>query len=148
MRSKAKPPARNHAQLLMTLCIETIRKAERPYFVPPESLVPEAGVIENILTGRYQILTPQFASGLKWRLAQGPNRIWASLDDEDFLRRVTQGEVSFTCGDVLEVQMRTVETMEGGTPKVDYHIVKVVNHHKRAAQASLFAESQDAEAQP
>ena len=51
-------------------------------------------------------------------------------------------------GNKATVKMRTVETMKDGKLNIDYHIMKVIAHHKRVMQTSLFDKAADQESQP
>jgi hypothetical protein len=77
-----------------------------------------------------------FKDGNKWRVHDGQYPFFAALDDEEFLAKVNDGE-RFGKGDVLVVDVRQIQTIEAGTLKTEYRIVKVHEHRAPLQQTLL-----------
>lgn len=83
-----------------------------------------------------QIVTAVFQDGNKWRLSDGERTFNAAILDGDFLTRVNQGE-RFGKGDVLDVEMKVVQTGFGMKTSIDRSIIKVNRHLTPQEQSSL-----------
>lgn len=90
-------------------------------------------------TGRMivHIVGPVFQDGNKWRFSDGERLFNASLLDGDFLMQVNKGE-RFGKGDILDVDMRAVQTGTGMKTSIERSILKVHRHLTPQEQASLI----------
>lgn len=83
-----------------------------------------------------EIISPSFADGNKWRVAQGGASFWVSITDKEFLAQVAQGK-SFAQGDYLigEMRARAYTTRKG--LDVERELVRVIDHVRRDQQTRL-----------
>lgn len=114
--------------------IESINKDECVYFAVPEE--EEEVLVDNEFTWAYQIVTIPFDKDLKWRLFDGENRIYASMMDEAFLKRMDGGE-SFAKGDTFVVRMRLRQLRTSDGLKNEFQILDVKEHHKKQIHIQL-----------
>lgn len=93
----------------------------------------EVVVHEARPTMLYSLVAPSFADGNKWRLSDGTQQFWASIEDENFLERVDDGE-PFRKGDYLQCEMliRSIRT-EDGSLRTDYTVQRVGQHLPRTS---------------
>lgn len=114
-----------------------VQKNEADYFVP---IATETKISENVVTVSLILLAPNFQDGNKWRFNEGGgSNISAAMADEDFLRRVNNGE-RFGKGDILQVEMHVQQNKAGNQMKVERRILKVLDHKAPHEQESLFSE--------
>jgi len=98
---------------------------EAAYFVPVAAVVPMSdNTLQMILT----VISPVFQDGNKWRFSDGGSSFSAGILDGDFLMRVDKGIERFGKGDVLEVEMRIVQSRTGQKVSVEREILKVLRH--------------------
>lgn len=83
------------------------------------------------------ILNVNFENDLKWRFDDGAMKFYADIKDKEFLRDVQSGRVSFTSGDVLQVELVAEQMLTGDTIKTEYKITKVLRFIRRAEQLDL-----------
>ncbi|WP_224028258.1 hypothetical protein [Paraburkholderia caribensis] len=74
-----------------------------------------------------------FKDGNKWRVHDGSTTFHASIEDAAFLNRIDAGE-RFGKGDVLVVELRQVQTVQGAKLVTDSIIVKVWEHRQPLQQ--------------
>jgi hypothetical protein len=74
-----------------------------------------------------QIESLTFKDGNKWRVHDGLATFHASIEDKEFLRKINAGE-RFGKGDVLMVNLRQVQSVDGGRLNNESMIVKVLEH--------------------
>lgn len=123
--------------------IEVIEKAQREYFIVPDVIQEE--IIDSTQRAAYHVLNASFDENLKWRLSDGECRITAIMRDEGFLEKLDKGLVSFTKGDMLEVDIRTRQWKSSEGLITEREILKVLHHHKKHVQLPLFKKSEDEE---
>lgn len=102
---------------------------------------------DDVVQTYVSIATAAFIEGNKWRLSSGDQTFYASVDDPAFVERVNQGE-RFAKGDMLQVQMRVVQSHGPSGLQTQRSIVKVLEHIPRERQLpfrSADAESGDAD---
>lgn len=114
--------------------VMTIRKEEYPYF----RYVPgDESINENESDMVFEIVSPVFQKGLKWKLSDGNSSFFADILDENFWKEVEEGNKSFAKGDILKCRVRLVQSMRDDKLKAKYHIIKVHNHIKSRQQQKL-----------
>lgn len=115
--------------------IETISKAEAPYFVAPQ---PEDDLIsEQETVATYSIHSLSFKEENKWRLTDGTVTFFATILDHLFLNKVNQNLVSFSKGDILRVRMK-IKTWNTATGlRSEYEVLEVIEHRSAAIQLRL-----------
>ncbi len=117
--------------------IESITKEDVHYFKAPpvESVEREETSTEQEITVKITSIT--FEKGNKWRLTDGNNTFWAKIEDEKFLSKVEQGNVSFTNGDMLRIRYYIHQKMKGDSLSREYIVTKVLELQKRPEQIKL-----------
>lgn len=115
--------------------VASIAANDASYFVPLDMDRP---LLESEHDTGLIIDSPNFREGNKWRFYDGQASFMASVEDENFLRRVDDGAERFGKGDVLVVTMRVrqVRTADGGL-KAERSVVKVKEHKVAQKQYSL-----------
>ncbi len=121
--------------------IETVTKSEASYYISPEPTEKPLG--ENTIKSAFSIVSLAFKDDNKWRLYDGNNQISASIEDEDFLRKVNQNLIRFAKGDILicEVTIEQIQTSIG--LRTTYTVNKVIEHKPALRQLDIFTEYDD-----
>lgn len=95
-----------------------ITKEEAEWFPYDDSAVElNSSVIEQVCA----IESVTFKDENKWKLNNGQT-FYAVMEDQDFLRAITEGRVRFGKGDRLRVSMRIVQQDRGGKLETTYHV--------------------------
>lgn len=110
-----------------------VDRSEADSFVPVVALIP---LSDNTVKMTVIIVAAVFQDGNKWRFSDGASSFSAAILDGDFLAAVDRGE-RFGKGDVLEVQMRVVQTRQGMRVSVERTVEKVLRHIHPHEQMSL-----------
>jgi hypothetical protein len=115
--------------------VTTVSQEEAVYFAKPR--VPDEILVEEVRRSAFSIISLAFKEENKWRLYDGNTQISAAIEDEDFLQRVENNQVSFSKGDILICDVRVVQrrTLEG--LRTDYVVERVVDHIPGARQLPL-----------
>jgi len=123
----------------------TIAKAQLPAYEPIAEEEEGVELGDDLRTTVVQVASVSF-EGHKWRLSEGEQTFHASIEDEDFLRRVDAARERFGAGDLLRVQIRVVQTLRPNKKlNTDYHVVRVIEHIPSPTQLTLEEErSRDA----
>jgi len=122
--------------------IRTGTKEEANFFASPE--VQESVVLESTHRAAFSIISLAFKEDNKWRLNDGNNQISATINDEDFIRRVDRDQVSFSKGDILVCDVHVTQKEIKGTLKTEYVVERVVEHKRAARQLPLLIEDSSA----
>ncbi|PMS18899.1 hypothetical protein C0Z18_16205 [Trinickia dabaoshanensis] len=83
-----------------------------------------------------QIESLTFKDGNKWRVSDGNATYYVAIEDKRFLAKIDAGE-RFGKGDVLLVDLRQVQTIEGGKLVTESMIVEVIEHRQPLQQSLL-----------
>jgi hypothetical protein len=83
-----------------------------------------------------QIESLTFKDGNKWRVSDGNATYHVAIDDKEFLAKIDAGE-RFGKGDVLVVDLRQVQVIEGAKLVTESTIVKVIEHRQPLQQSLL-----------
>ncbi|NLW92895.1 MAG: hypothetical protein GXY34_15000 [Syntrophomonadaceae bacterium] len=121
-----------------TQTIERISKDERTYYDPPEIIDETRDPVVSNRQALVDIIEVPFQPNLKWKVSEGDNKFWASMEDQCFLERMEGREVAFSKGDILQVELETKQVITSSGVKSDYKIVKVVEHIQPPPEISLF----------
>lgn len=118
--------------------LEIITKNETPDFAAPPAA--DTADEEPKQTEERELLVKisliSFEQG-KWKLTDGNNMFWARIDDEEFCKKVENGDLSFTSGDMLRVRYYTSQEIRAGNLHTDYIVSKVLELKKRPEQIKL-----------
>lgn len=100
--------------------------------------VEESLLSDEIRTMNLQIISLSFKEENKWRVTDGKESFSANIEDEAYLKGISQNDVSFSKGDILkcEIQERQFSSPKGLRTEVT--IKKVINHFHAAKQLHLF----------
>lgn len=104
--------------------LASVERGEASYFVPVAS---ESIISDNTNRMAVSLVSPVFLDGNKWRFNDGASSFSAAIEDQGFLASVDRGE-RFGKGDVLDVDMRIVQTRIGLKMSVERHVIKVHRH--------------------
>jgi len=114
--------------------IERVKKQEVASFEVPE--LPEQELTDQTRKVAVRLIGIFFEEGLKWKLADGENRINASVLDENFRKEIDSGK-KFSKSDILVVELRTRQVSTGDGIKNEHEILKVLKHIPAEDQAEL-----------
>ncbi|MFC1873674.1 hypothetical protein ACFLYX_00035 [Chloroflexota bacterium] len=116
--------------------IESIQKAEAKFFNSGDYEVDT--VAEHIIPRQQlQITSLIFNKEGKWRLSDGANIHWYSMDDQTFVAEIQQGK-RFGKDDILVCEvMLTQQLEETGKLKMDYAVKQVLKHINPGQQLKL-----------
>lgn len=111
--------------------LEIIQKDEVSYFKAPTLKQEEEKEIlpEREITVKITSLT--FDKNNKWRLTDGNNTFWAKIEDNEFLNKVENGEISFSNGDMLRIAYYIQQTLKNDALSSEYIVTKVLELKKR-----------------
>lgn len=115
---------------------ERVTKLEAEHFKAPQ--VADRVLIDDTRQAAYTIISLSFKEDNKWRLHDGSSPISATIEDEDFLKRVDTNVIRFAKNDVLVclVHFQQKQTSKG---LVTEHVVKrVLNHIPAPRQLGLL----------
>jgi hypothetical protein len=115
--------------------LATVTTAESEYFVP---VVPTALVSDNVNRIVLTVVSPVFQDGNKWRLSDGGPAFAAAIRDGDFLMKVDKGIERFGKGDVLEADVRIVQSRTGSKVTIEREVIKVHRHMSPHEQTSFL----------
>lgn len=126
------PDRNNQEQTLLQ-----IDKRETELFKAPPAADEgdiESDTAEQEMLAR--IISVNFDLG-KWRLSDGTNSFWASIEDKDFLQKVDKGELSFRKGDMLRIRYYVHQAVKNGKLSSDYIITSVLELKRAPQQIKL-----------
>ncbi|WP_244121617.1 hypothetical protein [Burkholderia gladioli] len=86
-------------------------------------------VSDNVSRKMLQIESLTFKDGNKWRVHDGVNTFYASIEDQNFLDKIDTGE-RFGKGDVLLVDLHEVQSVVGSRLVTESKIVRVIEHRE------------------
>jgi hypothetical protein len=112
----------------------SVSHGEAPWF---HQIAQEEMLAEYDARAALAIETAVFKDGNKWRFSDGASSFWAVIADEEFLRRVDQGE-RFGKGDILIVDMHVVQVQMADKLVTERSILKVLEHKERPSQQTLL----------
>ena len=117
--------------------VETVSKTDLQAFqtFPDDKILSQDTAIRIVMLETAALYKDQ----AKWRFKMGEgSSFFAVITDEEFLQRIDNGSERFGRGDLLKVELETVQTLSAGKILVSYNIHKVLDHKSSAEQLSLF----------
>ena len=97
----------------------------------------DAEVVSDITARKLlQIESLTFKDGNKWRVSDGNATYYVAMEDGAFLAKIDAGE-RFGKGDVLVVDLRQVQSIEGAKLVTESTIVEVIEHRQPLQQSLL-----------
>lgn len=112
-----------------------IEKAQRAYFVAPPADQEE--LADEVVTANLQLVNVAFKDDNKWRFFDGSNSFHAPIRDDLFIHKVKMSEATFSAGDILQVQLRKRQWLEGDVMKSEFEVLKVLSHRRGMAQLPM-----------
>lgn len=116
-----------------------ISKSEARYFAAPEPL--EEVIVDDTHTAAYSIVSLAFKEDNKWRLHDGNNTISATIEHEEFIKKVNENEIAFAKGDVLICKVNVRQTRDKKGLHTEHKVLEVLEHKSAqpaAQQLSLL----------
>ncbi|MCG4260288.1 hypothetical protein K6W36_06785 [Acetobacter senegalensis] len=112
-----------------------ITKPDLPSFSVPET--DDNKIIDMESTAAFSIVSLSFNEEGKWKLNDGQNVVWASIEDQEFLEEVDRNEISFAKGDILVCKVLVQQWQTDSGLKSETKILKVLEHRSAARQINL-----------
>jgi hypothetical protein len=114
----------------------SVSKEEAVYFAKPS--IPDEPLTDNVRRAAFSIVSLAFKEDNKWRLHDGNTQISVTITDADFLGRVDNNQISFSKGDILICDVRTIQSRTADGLKTEYVIEQVVEHRPAIRQIPLL----------
>lgn len=102
-----------------------IDKSELEYFKFQDM---EDHLSESVVETFLQIESISFKEKNKWRFNNGGSTIHASILDESFLQKVDSGLLRFGKGDLLKVELKTIQFLAHTKLKTEFEVIRVIEH--------------------
>jgi hypothetical protein len=122
--------------------VHRIDTLDLPFYDAPPPVPVSEQIVTNELRQAFTVVTVNFREGNKWRLFDGQNTLHVTIEDEAFLSRVGNQEISFAKDDVLLCEVRQVQTVTSEGLRNDTTVVKVIDH-KRAMRQQVLPYTKD-----
>lgn len=116
--------------------IEKITKEEAIMFDAPTIEIPNEELKTSERELLVQIISLNFENG-KWRVTDGNNSFWATIQDDNFLHKVETRELLFGKGDMLLISCYDHQYVRNGKLSSDTIITKVKEVRRKLKQLSL-----------
>lgn len=105
--------------------LEKIDKSEAKYF----EITPSEDVINDNITDMYlNLVNVSFKDGNKWKLSNGDNEFYATIEDEEFLHKINTNLISFSKSDGFKAKVRTTQTLTEEGIKTKNSILKILEY--------------------
>ena len=101
---------------------------------------------ESLTTTRQSfvhIVSLGFEEGLKWRFDDGEIKFYAEIRDKDFIESVQSGEFAFRKGDILAVDITTVQRTNGEIIKTEFFVDKMLRIIPKGEQLNLSLDNDE-----
>lgn len=92
---------------------------------------------ESLRTTAVQIETIAFKEGHKWKVNNGNNSIFVTIEDSDFNNRIKLRQEAFREGDIFIVELKECQYIRNGKVQTENSIVKVIEHRPAPMQTEL-----------
>lgn len=112
-----------------------VTKLELHAFAVPDG--DDHKIIDTESTAAFSIVNLSFSEDGKWKLNDGQNVVWASIEDQEFLEAVDKNEISFAKGDILVCKVLVQQWQTDQGLKSETKILKVLEHRSAARQINL-----------
>lgn len=112
-----------------------VEQREAHYFVAPP--VREETLQQDTYTANLQVLNLAFKDDNKWRFTEGGSSFYATVLDNEFLKRVASNQEQFAKDDLLRAQVRRTQRMTTGGLVSEYEILEVVEHRSASPKVQL-----------
>lgn len=113
-----------------------IEKQDKEFFNAPtheETLLDQASKKMTL-----QIISLSFKHDNKWRLTDGGDPFTATIEDQDFLNKIENNQISFSKNDYLVCQVEEKQFLTSKGLKKERRITHVLEHRPSARQLKLL----------
>lgn len=117
--------------------LDYVEKNEFPYFRRETSNLAEV-VSENTVEAWVEVISPVFEPERKWQVDYNGTKVYVSVLDKSFLEAVSEGQMSFSKGDMLFTKLIIRQKEDYGKIKAEHEISRVLQHKKGPSQNKLF----------
>ena len=114
-----------------------ITKTDREATSIPESLGKEE-LFEQTREVHLKIVSAHFEGNYLWRFSDGNKTFTASVEDQEFLKRLDNNEVSLSKDDVLLCEIVETQKIKGTDLKASVQVTKVIKHVFKDEQLRLL----------
>jgi hypothetical protein len=105
-------------------------------------------IVDTTREAAVRLLALGFGENYKWRVSDGDQPIWVTIQDLTFLERVQTNQEAFTAGDVLRVRLHTRQFRTAEGLLNEHSIVEVLEHIPGPRQVPLPMSDDEDEIQP
>lgn len=112
-----------------------IPRQNASWFSAPPTNMDEVSL--NVVRRVLLIERIEFSEDKKWRFSDGNSSFYASIGDNDFFGRISDGAETFGLGDVLVVDLEERQRSDGFKLKAEYKVIKVHEHRRAMRQGQL-----------
>lgn len=117
---------------------EIIKLEDLPAFNSLSKASPDELLLEGERKAALTIIKPSFDDDLKWVFSEGEARFSASLQDERFLQKLANREISFTKGDILVVRLFSKSYRTSTGLRTEHKVLEVTDIKPAPRQISLL----------
>lgn len=116
----------------------TLTKADIGAATVPEPSEEEITETSDTREALLKIVSAQFEEGYLWRFTDGTNTFTASMEDEDFVKRLDNSEIVLSKNDTLRCVIEETQQLAGNRLKTETKITHVKDHISGARQLRLL----------
>jgi hypothetical protein len=121
-----------------TETIDQVDKNELGYFEIKENITTDMEPIVTKQDMACSLLSVPFVDDYVWRLSDGESKFSAKMTDENFLKGIQSGSISFSKGDILQIELLIRQFQDAnGKLATEKEITRVIKHIKPGKQLSL-----------
>lgn len=113
----------------------TIKSEDKDYFKLSE--IPDELLKDQVREVYLKVLSISFVEGNKWRFSDGGVEFFATITDEEFIKKVQENKDGFFKDDLFQVRLREKQWIADTGIKSDYEIEEVLDHRSGAKQIKL-----------
>jgi hypothetical protein len=109
--------------------------------------IPPLPLLDSTTELNLMLVAVSFQEDNKWRFTDGERVFYASVEDDGYMKGVSNGEEAFRSGDILRVMLRVHQQQEAdGDLKTEYTVERVLEHiaRERAVQLPMVEPPGDA----
>ena len=103
----------------------------------------EKVIDESEVDAHFQIVKLSFTNRYKWTFSDGNATFNATIDDDEFFKRVGRREIKFTSGDLLYLRLYKRTVQADHTLITSYTVRRVLKHHPAPTQITLATGSDE-----
>lgn len=116
----------------------TLTKADIGAATVPEPSEEEITETSDTREALLKIVSAQFEEGYLWRFTDGTNTFTASMEDEDFVKRLDNSEIVLSKNDTLRCVIEETQQLAGNRLRTETKITHVKDHISGARQLRLL----------